>query len=83
MDQMGLLQLSTLESNVCHMGNMLDENVLSEVKHDSLSELISQNPDLKSSSKYSQISINKRRAFGCLNFLTRHPFHEKYIVTHL
>ena len=79
MDKLGLLQLSTLEPYVYHMGNLVDETTLKEVHCDNLIEMLEENPPLRAGSVHGQTNLAKQWAFGVLDFLAHLPFIKKML----
>ena len=77
LDELGFLQLSTLEPFVYHMGNQLDETTRAEARRDALGELAKENPASQKPPSQSKISPAKRQAFRLLDILARLPVLKK------
>jgi hypothetical protein len=79
MDDLGLLQLSTLEAYVYHMGNVVDENTLREVQRDALDNLVEKNPASRIVTADTRTKPGKQRVFGVLDFLARRSIIKKML----
>jgi glycosyltransferase involved in cell wall biosynthesis len=78
-DQLGLLQLTSLEAFVYHMGNKLDETTLDEIHRMNLNAILKSNPVNESIVSQAQVRPTKKRAMQVLIRLARIPFFKKTI----
>jgi hypothetical protein len=78
-DELGLVQLTSLEAYVYHMGNRLDETALDEIRRMNLDAILQSNPASASTSSQMEIRPSKKGAIQVLNRLARIPVFKKTI----
>jgi hypothetical protein len=78
-DQLGLVQLTSLEAYVYHMGNRLDATTLNEILQMDLDAILQRNANLHSTLSQTQTGLSKRSAIQALNWLARLPYFRKTI----
>ena len=76
-DQLGCLQLTSLEPYVYHMGNKLDETTLDEIHRMNLDAILKRSPAIQSIDSQAQIRPTKKRAMQILGRLARIPIFKK------
>jgi glycosyltransferase involved in cell wall biosynthesis len=79
-DQLGLLQLTSLEAFVYHMGNQLDGTTLEEIQRTDLGAISPHAPVMTPFSSQSGASPSKKRAWQMLRWAARSPFIKKTLL---
>ena len=79
-DQLGLLQLTSLEPFVYHMGNQLDETTLEEIRLMNLGANSPQSPIMSPLSTEKGNKPTKKRALQTLSRLARFPLFKKTLL---
>ncbi len=79
-DQLGLLQLTSMEALVYHMGNQLDETTLEEIHRMNLGAISPQTPVVPPVSSHPGASPSKKRAWQMLSWAARFPFIKKTLL---
>jgi len=74
MDKLGLLQLSTLEPYVYHMGNEVDETTVEEIQRDRLDDVLNYSLTRSADTNNNQISQAKRMFFWLFHQMAKVPF---------
>ena len=77
MDNLGLLQLSTLQPFVYHIGNRLDEVIMVEIQRDRLDESLQKKAGRSLSFSQNQASPAKKRALQALHSIARIPLFKR------
>jgi glycosyltransferase involved in cell wall biosynthesis len=78
-DQLGLVQLTSLEAYVYHMGNRLDATALEEIRRMDLDAILRRSPVMNYIPSQTQPRPSKKRAIQVLNRLALVPFFKKTI----
>ncbi len=76
-DQLGLVQLTSLEAYVYHMGNRLDETALDEIRRMNLDAILHRSPVEDSGPLQAQVPPSKKHAMQFLGRLARIPVFKK------
>ena len=76
-DNLGLVQLTSLEALVYHMGNQLDETARAEIRRMNLDAILQRSPNRQSALSQSQTRPSKKRAIQALSRMVRIPFFKK------
>ena len=76
-DKLGLLQLTTMEAFVYHMGNHIDDTARKGIQGMNLDAILQRKPDQKAATFQSQTSMPKKNAIITLSQLARIPFFKK------
>jgi glycosyltransferase involved in cell wall biosynthesis len=76
-DQLGLVQLTSLETLVYHMGNQLDETARGEIRRRNLDEILRRNHEMRPEPSQPQVRPPKKRAMKALGRLVQIPFFKK------
>ncbi len=79
-DQLDLLQLTSMEAFVYHMGNQLDKHVLNEIRNMNLDAILQTNNVVKSNSLQFALSPSKKRAIRMLNQVVKVAVFKKIIL---
>ena len=79
-DHLGLLQLTSMEAFVYHMGNQLDTHVLNEIRDMNLDAILQQKFVDKSNSPQFALSPSKKRAIRILNQVMKVAVFQKMIL---
>jgi glycosyltransferase involved in cell wall biosynthesis len=76
-DELGLVQLTSLEAYVYHMGNRLDETTLDEIRRMNLDTILQRSPGKRSTSSQPQVFPSKKRAMQVLGWLAHFTLFKK------
>ncbi|HEX7621801.1 MAG TPA: glycosyltransferase family A protein [Anaerolineales bacterium] len=74
MDELGLLQLSTLKPYVYHMGNQVDETTLGEIQRDCVEDVLNNDLAVSVRSVRYQITPAKKTVLWLIHQMARVPF---------
>jgi hypothetical protein len=70
-DQLGLVQLTSLDAFVYHMGNQLDSTVRDEIRRMNLDAILQRTPGMPSKTSQSRVKSSKGRAIKALSQLAQ------------
>jgi hypothetical protein len=76
-DQLGLVQLTSLEAYVYHMGNQLDGTTMNEIHYMNLNPILRSSTFVQPALSQTQAQPSKKRAIQVLSRLSRIPFIKK------
>jgi glycosyltransferase involved in cell wall biosynthesis len=76
-DELGLVQLTSLEAYVYHMGNRLDETTLDEIRRMNLDTILQRSPGKRSTFSQPQVFPSKKRAMQVLGWLAHFTLFKK------
>jgi hypothetical protein len=76
-DQLGLVQLTSLDAFVYHMGNQVDETARKEIQRMNLDAFARRTPGTQPVQSQSQLRPSKKRTIQFLQWLSRVPFFKR------
>jgi glycosyltransferase involved in cell wall biosynthesis len=76
-DQLGLVQLTSLEAYVYHMGNQLDGTTMDEIQRLNLDKILQGSPSIQPAPSQIHVNPSKKFALHILNRLARIPIIKK------